>query len=57
MRNSRVLIPENFAEFDLLLAEAQYFDIARKCLILAKLIFTENQFIEFKLKKLKNALI
>lgn len=30
MRNSRLLIPENFADLDLLLEEARYFDIARK---------------------------
>lgn len=31
MRNSRLLIPDNFADLDLLLEEARYFDIARKC--------------------------
>lgn len=30
MRNSRLLIPDNFADLDLLLEEARYFDIARK---------------------------
>jgi hypothetical protein len=30
MRNSRLLIPENFADLDLLLEEARYFDIARE---------------------------
>lgn len=30
MRNSRLLIPENFADLDLLLEEARYFDITRK---------------------------
>ncbi|KAF5272700.1 hypothetical protein FQA39_LY07727, partial [Lamprigera yunnana] len=30
MRNSRLLIPENFLDLDLLLEEARYFDIARK---------------------------
>lgn len=30
MRNSKLLIPENFADLDLLLEEARYFDIARK---------------------------
>ena len=30
MRNSRLLIPENFADLDLLLEEARYFDIGRK---------------------------
>nr|CAD7200679.1 unnamed protein product [Timema douglasi] len=29
MRNSRLLIPENFADLDLLLEESRYFDIAR----------------------------
>lgn len=32
MRNSRLLIPDNFADLDLLLEEARYFDIARKLL-------------------------
>ncbi|XP_054276858.1 BTB/POZ domain-containing protein Tiwaz [Macrosteles quadrilineatus] len=31
MRNSRLLIPENFADIDLLLEEAKYFDIAPMC--------------------------
>ncbi|KAK2586841.1 hypothetical protein KPH14_009779 [Odynerus spinipes] len=31
MRNSRLLIPENFADLDLLLEEARYFDIAPMC--------------------------
>lgn len=30
MRNSKLLIPDNFADLDLLLEEARYFDIARK---------------------------
>uniref|UniRef100_A0A0C9RKL1 Kctd1 protein n=1 Tax=Fopius arisanus TaxID=64838 RepID=A0A0C9RKL1_9HYME len=30
MRNSRLLIPDNFADLDLLLEEARYFDIGRK---------------------------
>ena len=30
MRNSKLLIPENFSDLDLLLEEARYFDIARK---------------------------
>jgi hypothetical protein len=30
MRNSRLLIPDNFADLDLLLEEARYFDIARE---------------------------
>lgn len=30
MRNSRLLIPENFTDLDLLLEEARYFDITRK---------------------------
>lgn len=29
MRNSKLLIPEDFADIDLLLEEARYFDIAR----------------------------
>ena len=33
MRNSRLLIPDNFADLDLLLEEARYFDIARKYFI------------------------
>ncbi|CAK9803552.1 BTB/POZ domain-containing protein Tiwaz [Anthophora plagiata] len=31
MRNSRLLIPDNFADLDLLLEEARYFDIAPMC--------------------------
>ncbi|XP_046665112.1 BTB/POZ domain-containing protein kctd15 [Homalodisca vitripennis] len=31
MRNSRLLIPDNFADIDLLLEEAKYFDIAPMC--------------------------
>ncbi|XP_065220411.1 BTB/POZ domain-containing protein Tiwaz isoform X2 [Planococcus citri] len=31
MRNSRLLIPENFADLDLLLEEARYFDITPMC--------------------------
>ncbi|XP_015514108.1 BTB/POZ domain-containing protein Tiwaz [Neodiprion pinetum] len=31
MRNSRLLIPENFADLDLLLEEARYFEIAPMC--------------------------
>ncbi|XP_069700949.1 BTB/POZ domain-containing protein Tiwaz isoform X2 [Periplaneta americana] len=31
MRNSRLLVPENFADLDLLLEEARYFDIAPMC--------------------------
>lgn len=30
MRNSRLLIPDNFTDLDLLLEEARYFDITRK---------------------------
>lgn len=30
MRNSKLLIPDNFADLDLLLEEARYFDISRK---------------------------
>lgn len=30
MRNSRLLIPDNFQDLDLLLEEAKYFEIARK---------------------------
>lgn len=30
MRNSKLLIPENFADIDLLLEEARYFEIGRK---------------------------
>lgn len=30
MRNSRLLIPDNFTDLDLLLEEARYFDIGRK---------------------------
>lgn len=30
MRNSRLLIPDNFSDLDLLLEEARYFDIARE---------------------------
>lgn len=35
MRNSKLLIPEDFADIDLLLEEARYFDIGRKYLLLA----------------------
>ncbi|XP_076683314.1 BTB/POZ domain-containing protein twz [Andrena cerasifolii] len=31
MRNSRLLLPDNFADLDLLLEEARYFDIAPMC--------------------------
>lgn len=31
MRNSKLLIPDNFADIDLLLEEARYFEIGRKC--------------------------
>lgn len=34
MRNSRLLIPDDFADIDLLLEEARYFDIIRKCCFL-----------------------
>lgn len=33
MRNSRLLIPDNFNDLDLLLEEARYFEIARKYLL------------------------
>lgn len=45
MRNSRLLIPDNFADLDLLLEEARYFDIARKCFrkkLLSMFFFLEN---------------
>lgn len=38
MRNSRLLIPDNFADLDLLLEEARYFDIARK--LITQLVFS-----------------
>lgn len=36
MRNSKLLIPENFADIDLLLEEARYFEIGRKLHRLAR---------------------
>lgn len=30
MRNSRLLLPEDFSDIDLLLEEARYFDVGRK---------------------------
>lgn len=33
MRNSRLLIPDNFADLDLLLEEARYFDIEREYIV------------------------
>ncbi|KAK7863445.1 hypothetical protein R5R35_002506 [Gryllus longicercus] len=44
MRNSRLLIPENFADIDLLLEEARYFDIAPMC----------RQLEQLKKERLKN---
>lgn len=44
MRNSRLLIPENFADLDLLLEEARYFDIAPMC----------RQLEQMKKERLKN---
>lgn len=44
MRNSKLLIPDNFADIDLLLEEARYFEIGRKLNIEFPFII-ENQFI------------
>ncbi|XP_023289702.1 BTB/POZ domain-containing protein kctd15-like isoform X1 [Orussus abietinus] len=44
MRNSRLLIPENFVDLDLLLEEARYFDIAPMC----------RQLEQMKKERLKN---
>lgn len=57
MRNSRLLIPENFADLDLLLEEARYFDITRKYLrhpsiiMLIKSIDTEPVILRIKISK------
>ncbi|XP_021922143.1 BTB/POZ domain-containing protein kctd15 isoform X2 [Zootermopsis nevadensis] len=45
MRNSRLLIPENFSDLDLLLEEARYFDIAPMC----------RQLEQMKKERLKNS--
>nr|CAD7453680.1 unnamed protein product [Timema tahoe] len=47
MRNSRLLIPENFADLDLLLEESRYFDIAPMC----------RQLEQMKKDRLKNGTI
>ncbi|XP_066995069.1 BTB/POZ domain-containing protein Tiwaz isoform X2 [Anabrus simplex] len=47
MRNSRLLIPDNFADIDLLLEEARYFDIAPMC----------RQLEQLKKERLKNSAI
>lgn len=39
MRNSRLLIPDNFQDLDLLLEEARYFDITRKYYVIISLLF------------------